>query len=169
MDPVGLIDFRSQYTEFAAQFTPSKRFDAIIQMGSVHITNDISIGLRIPGAQAEKMKRRFDLGQDPQRHPTLESQVQDARFYQEIVHARVSEILDRLERKFPNDFPTRDLTGGLWITGGGSKLPGLTHFLQSKYSLPVQQMSDLSLPWNSSVHAPAETWSAVSLLCQDAI
>lgn len=29
MDPVGLIDFGCYYTEFAAEFAPSKRFDAV--------------------------------------------------------------------------------------------------------------------------------------------
>jgi hypothetical protein len=43
------------------------------------------------------------LGQDPQIHPSLESQVQDAS-YREIVHAQFSEILDTLERQFPNNF-----------------------------------------------------------------
>jgi cell division ATPase FtsA len=52
MGPVGMIDFGCYYTEFAAQLAPSKSFDAIIRIGSVHITNDISIGLRIPIAQA---------------------------------------------------------------------------------------------------------------------
>ncbi len=169
MDPVGLIDFGCYYTEFAAHFAPSKRFDAIIRIGGVHITNDISIGLRIPIAQAEKLKRCFGFGQDPQLHPSLESQVQDACLYREIVHARGSEILARLEQQFPNDFPTRDLTGGLWITGGGSNLPGLTNFLKERYSLPVQRMSDFPVPWDSSVHPPEGTWSAVSLLYADAI
>jgi hypothetical protein len=166
MESIGLIDFGCYYTEFAAQFAPNKRSDAIIRIGGVHITNDISIGLRIPSAQAEKLKRRFGLGKDPQIDPGLESQVQDAGFYRQIVHARVSEILDALERGFPNDFSVRDLTGGLWITGGGSKLPGLTNFLQEGYSLPVQLMSNLPVPWNSSVHAAEETWSALSLLCR---
>lgn len=166
-DPVGLIDFGCYHTEFAAQFTSSKRLDAIVRMGSVHITNDVSIGLRIPSAQAEKLKRRFGLGQDPPIRPSPEFQVQDAGLYQQIVHARVSEILDTLEREFPNDFHTADLTGGLWITGGGSNLPGLTNFLRDRYSLPVQRMSDLPVPWNSSVYAPEETWQAVSLLYAD--
>jgi hypothetical protein len=167
-DSVGLIDFGCYYTEFAAQFTSSKRLDAIVRMGNVHITNDVSIGLGIPSPQAEKLKRRFGLGQDPPIHPSPEFQVQDAGFYQQIVHARVSEILDTLEREFPSDFQTRDLIGGLWITGGGSNLPGLINFLKDRYSLPVQRMSDLPVPWNSSVHAPEETWPAVSLLYADA-
>jgi hypothetical protein len=104
IDPIGLIDFGCYFTEFAAEFDASKRFDAIIRMGSVHITNDISIGLRLPSAQAEKLKRRFGLGQDPQIDPSLESQIKDAGFYRQIVHARVSEILDTLERGLPNDF-----------------------------------------------------------------
>jgi cell division protein FtsA len=136
-------------------------------MGSVHITNDVSIGPRIPSAQAEKLKRRFGLGQDPPIDPSPELQVQNAGFYQQIVHARVSEILDTLQCEFPSDFHTRDLNGGLWITGGGSNLPGLPNFLKDRYSLPVQRMSDLGVPWNSSVHAPEETWSAVSLLYAD--
>jgi hypothetical protein len=126
----GLIDFGCYYTEFAAELAASKRFDAIIRIGSVHITNDISIGLRIPSAQAEKLKRRFGLGEHPQIHPSLESQVQDAGFYREIVQARVSEILGTLESGFPNDFSAHDLTGGLWITGGGSNLQGPTNFLK---------------------------------------
>jgi hypothetical protein len=166
-DPVGLIDFGCYHTEFAARFAAGKRFDAIVRMGSVHITNDVSIGLAIPSAQAEKLKRRFGLGQVPPMHPGLKFQVQDAGFYQQIVHARVSEILEALEREFPSDFHRRDLTGGLWITGRGSNLPGLTNFLKYRYSLPVQRMSDLPVPWNSSVHAPEETWPAVSLLYAD--
>jgi hypothetical protein len=53
MDSSGLIDFGCHYTEFAADFTATKGLDAIIRIGSVHITNDISIGLQIPSALAE--------------------------------------------------------------------------------------------------------------------
>lgn len=162
--PIGVIDFGCHYTEFAAQLASSKTFHAIIRIGSVHITNDISIGLRTPTARAEKLKHRFGIGQDPQLQPSLESQVQDARFYREIVGTRVSEILVMLERQFPNDFSIRDLTEGLLITGEGSKLPGLPNFLGDKYSLPVRQMSDLTIPWSNTVRPPEETWSAVSLL-----
>jgi hypothetical protein len=49
--PIGLSHFGCYYTEFAAEFAASKRFDAIIRLGGIQITNDVSIGLRIPSAR----------------------------------------------------------------------------------------------------------------------
>ena len=79
----------------------------------------------------------------------------------------ISSILRVICQKLLTDPFCLCLTGGLWISGGGSKLPGLTKILKEKYSLPVQRTSDLPMSWNGSFHAPEETWAAVSLLCAD--
>jgi cell division ATPase FtsA len=113
MHRIGLVDVGCYHTEFASECASSGMFQTIIRVGSVHVTNDISIGLPTPIARAEKPKRRFGLGHNPEIDPNLESQVQDADLYREIVGARVSETLALLERQFPNDLSIRDLTGGL--------------------------------------------------------
>lgn len=120
----------------------------VIPVGSMHITNDIAIGLRISIEIAEKIKLKYananpddikekqmiDLSVfDPQ-----EKQRVEAKYIAEIVEARLGEIFILIRdylRKIGKDGM---LPGGIVFTGGGSQLQGLVEFSKETLRLPTQ-------------------------------
>ena len=119
----------------------------ILPVGGMHITNDIAIGLRTSVDVAEKVKLEFgsvspaEIGKketiDLARLGGEEGQV--ARHHAaEIIEARVSEILDMVNKELKRIDRAGLLPAGVVLVGGGAKLPGLVELAKEKLKLPVQ-------------------------------
>lgn len=118
---------------------------AVIPIGGQHITNDLAIGLKTDLDVAEQVKvQHAHLGKDAKK--TEESVVkignQTHTFaYDEIsmiVEARVEELLEYADKELQKIKRSRKLPGGIVITGGSSKLPGLDEFTRDKMLLPAR-------------------------------
>lgn len=106
----------------------------IITIGGDHITKDLSIVLKTPTEQAEKIKHQFghafyDDASDDELFevPIVGTDSKDQysqRYISEIIGMRLEElfelVLDELAR-----LGVRDLPGGIVLTGGVSKLEGV--------------------------------------------
>ncbi len=116
---------------------------AVIPMGGTHITNDLAIGLKTDLDIAELIKIK---------HATLDKRVigetsfvvnkQEFRFDRDmmrlIVEARVEEILEFADHELKKIRRSRKLPGGVVLTGGTSKLPGLAEFAKEVLELPAR-------------------------------
>ncbi len=119
----------------------------VLPVGSLHITNDIAIGLRTSIDVAEKVKLEYGsispntsgkkdlielekLGGD-------EGQVSRHQVG-EIIEARISEILDLANKELKRIDRAGLLPAGVVLVGGGAKLPGLVELTKEKLKLPVQ-------------------------------
>ena len=115
---------------------------AVLPIGSDHITNDLALGLQTSIDVAEKIKIEvgscsaknvskqdvidlYDFG-----NPTHE---EVSLFYiTEIIHARVSEILERIDKELASIDRSGLLPAGVVFTGGGSKIGGLVELSKQK-------------------------------------
>ena len=107
---------------------------SVIPVGGDHITNDLSIVLKTPTEQAEKIKRQYghafyDDASDEQLFevPVVGTDTTDQysqRYISEIIGVRLEElfelILDEIAR-----YGLKDLPGGIVLTGGVAQLEGI--------------------------------------------
>ncbi|HRY52320.1 MAG TPA: cell division protein FtsA [Candidatus Portnoybacteria bacterium] len=119
----------------------------ILPVGSMHITNDIAIGLRTSIDTAEKIKLEYgsaspeNIGKketiDLARLGETEGTVARLQVA-EIIEARASEILDLVNKELKKIDRAGLLPAGVVLVGGGAKLPGLVELAKEKLKLPVQ-------------------------------
>jgi cell division protein FtsA len=116
---------------------------AVIPMGSMHITNDLAIGLKTDLDVAEQVKLK-DVHLGDTTDKTYRIIVDGAGYTFEqtetnmIAEARVEEILEYVDKEFTRVHRSRKLPGGVVIVGGGAALPGLAEFAREKLQLPVR-------------------------------
>lgn len=119
----------------------------ILPVGSMHITNDIAIGLRVSIETAEKIKlgyggaRSEAVGKKEMIDLTKLGEAEGEVFRHqvaEIIEARVSEILDLVNKELKKIDRAGLLPAGVVLVGGGAKLPGLVELTKEKLRLPVQ-------------------------------
>ncbi|MTT32019.1 cell division protein FtsA [Terrilactibacillus sp. BCM23-1] len=111
-----------------------------LPIGGNHITKDISIGLRTPLEEAEKIKIShgcsfYELASSEEIFtiPKIGSSSQQTFNQQElaeIIEPRLQEILEIVQTEL-NQIGFHDLPGGFVLTGGVAALPGLLDLAQS--------------------------------------
>jgi cell division protein FtsA len=142
------IDIGGGTTDYLMYVDGAVRHTGSIGIGGDHITNDISMGLRIPMARAEKLKIEegsVTLGMAlPGETVTLKD---DSGFagkeveretLNTIIHMRVRETLELLRRQLEAGGDLHLLGAGIFITGGTSMLRGIGDLAQEIFELPVQ-------------------------------
>jgi cell division protein FtsA len=117
---------------------------AVIPMGGTHITNDLAIGLKTDLDIAEQVKIQHATLTKPTK--TTANVVIDKQTYsfpmddiEMIVEARVEELLEYVEKELQKIRRSRKLPGGVIITGGTAKLPGIAEFTREKLQLPARR------------------------------
>jgi cell division protein FtsA len=117
---------------------------AVLPIGGQHITNDLAIGLKIDLDLAEAVKlQHADLRSSNQKTTaTVKLDGQNHTFdFQDItmiVEARVEELLEYVEKELQKIKRNQKLPGGIVITGGSSKLPGIEELAKKKLQLPAR-------------------------------
>jgi len=118
-----------------------------LAIGGDHITNDISMGLRIPMARAEKLKTEegsCTLGNCLPGEVILlkdDSGFAGKEIEREtlntIVHLRVREGLELLKRRLDEEPYLNYLGAGIFITGGCSLLNGIDNLAEEIFEIPA--------------------------------
>lgn len=140
-----LIDIGAGTTGIAVYEEGDLIHTAIVPIGSAHITNDIAIGLRTEIDIAEKIKCEFGLRgfESISKKEKIKVSEKDSlsfsyKFLEEIIEARISEILDLINKELKKISPPRLLPAGVVLTGGGSRLPKIVEFTKQKLKLPCR-------------------------------
>ena len=104
------------------------RHAAVIPIGGNHITNDISIGMRIPQKEAEKLKRQSSLKDASQRssEPIIK-----------IMRSRCDELIASVKKEL-NDAILEYKPHSIVITGGAALLDGIDKVAEAHIGLPVR-------------------------------
>lgn len=120
---------------------------AILPIGSMHLTNDIAIGLRISLDAAEKVKLKYGLADKDKARDnetfTLsafepdEKEKIERKYLAEIIEARLNEIFSMIRDELRKIGKDGMLPAGIVLTGGGSKLEGLADFAKAYLHLPA--------------------------------
>jgi cell division protein FtsA len=116
----------------------------VIPVGGINLTNDLAIGLRTDLDVAEKVKiEHATLTPDHNKTTvTIKSGKQVYNFdfadVTMITEARIDELLELVDKELGRIKKSRKLPGGVVITGGSAKLPGLADFTRDKLQLPAR-------------------------------
>lgn len=121
---------------------------AVLPVGSLHITNDLAIGLRTPVDTAEHIKKEYGLALareagkrdvvdlakiDPEEErAVLRKDIAD------IMEARLAEIFDWANKELRKIGKEAFLPGGVVLVGGGAKIPHIVDLAKERMRLPVQ-------------------------------
>jgi cell division protein FtsA len=121
----------------------------VLAIGGNHITNDISVGLRSPQNEAEKIKIRHGCAMAALVKPdeTIEvagvggrkSRVVSRRLLAEIIEPRVEEIFSLIQREIMKSGYQDVLSGGVVITGGATLLEGMPELAEFVFEMPVKR------------------------------
>jgi cell division protein FtsA len=113
----------------------------VLPIGSMHITNDIAVGLKVDVDLAEKIKIEFGTclyrGQDKKEKMDLEDEflVFSHREIANIVGSRVAEIFNEVNKELKSISKQGQLPGGVVLTGGGAKLPKMIELARKELKL----------------------------------
>ena len=117
---------------------------AVLPIGGQHITNDLAIGLKTDIDVAEQVKiQHADLHHQPKKMNAIVKVGDKAHNFQfeqiaMVIEARVDELLDFVDKELHKIKRSRKLPGGIVLTGGTSKIPGIEEFTRDRLELPAR-------------------------------
>src|SRR5438067_1770367 len=143
-----VIDIGGGTTDYILYVDGAVKQSGVLGVGGDHITNDISMGLRIPMTRAEKLKIEEGsviLGNCLPGETVLlkdDSGFAGKEIEREtlntIIHLRLRESFELLKRKLDQE-PFLDYLGeGIFITGGCSMLQGIDHLAEEVFGIPAR-------------------------------
>jgi len=142
-----VVDFGSGSTNLTIYEEGQLLHAACLPVGSMHITNDIAIGLRTNLDVAEVIKNRYgcSLPDQVRESETInlatidpgETDKVSRRHVAEIIEARISEIFQMIKEELQKIGKDGLLPAGIVFTGGGSELEGLTELARAQLRLPA--------------------------------
>lgn len=141
------IDIGGGTTDFVLYRDGAPHTTGVVPVGGAHLTNDLSIGLRLTEGQAEKLKHRFGragmLTKDKAQRVWLDGNfaIGDRQFPQmaieQITSARTWELLEVVKKKLGSAFSPETCASGVVLTGGTAKLAGITDAAAKVFGVPA--------------------------------
>jgi cell division protein FtsA len=119
------------------------QYVAVLPLGGQHITNDLAIGLKTELDVAEAVKLQY-ASLNQKRATTANIKIGQTTHHFDIneinmiVEARVEEIFEFADKELQKIKRSRKLPGGIALTGGTSKLPGIEDCAKEKLQLPAR-------------------------------
>lgn len=169
-----MVDMGGGTTDYILYVDGAVKQSGALAVGGDHITNDISMGLRLPMARAEKLKVEegsVTLGKAmPGEMITLKD---DAGFVGKeieretlntIIHMRVREIFELLKSELEGEPFLEFLGAGMVITGGCSLLRGIDRLAEEVFNLPVQVGSAHTMSGLKSAFENPQFSTAIGLI-----
>jgi len=145
---VCILDIGSGTTSMAVYDEGNLIHSTVFPVGSGHITNDIAICFKTDIDTAEKIKLEYGMCKEETKKKKAEKKIKiesadgplefSPKMLSDIINARVSEIFSLIDKELKNIDKQKDLPGGVVITGGGSKLPGIKDLAKKQLKLPCR-------------------------------
>src|SRR5437016_8479001 len=142
-----VIDIGGGTTDYVLYSEGAVRQSGCLAVGGDHITNDISMGLRIPMARAEKIKTEegscilgncrpgeMILLKDDSGFAGKEIECETLNT---IIYLRLREAFELLKRRLEQEPYLGYLGAGVFITGGCSLLSGIDHLASEIFEIPA--------------------------------
>jgi cell division protein FtsA len=145
---VALIDIGGGTTDLAVFCDGTIRHTCEIGLGGHNLTNDLSVGLRTPLQEAERLKEDFggaisamikpnfvvDVPTVGDREPRKVTQ----KVLVDIIEARIIEILEIVNRELITSGQKNKINGGIVLTGGTALLANLVDLAEQIFDMPVR-------------------------------
>jgi cell division protein FtsA len=146
---VALVDIGGGTTDIAVFYQGAIAHTAVIAVGGNQITNDIAMGLRTPGAEAEQLKVKYGcaLSSMVQREETIEvasvgdrkPRIVSRQLLTEIIEPRLEELFSLAHSEIQKTGYEDRLASGLVITGGSTLLEGMEELAEDVTGLPTRR------------------------------
>ncbi|MDA0812259.1 MAG: cell division protein FtsA [Verrucomicrobia bacterium] len=144
-----VVDVGGGTTDYVLYVDGSVAMSGSLGIGGDHITNDLSIVLKIPLSKAEKLKKDEGCAVAS---PDDEGQVirvegdtgfvgrdVDRELMNQVIHSRCLEIFELLDKRLRQGSYKERLKAGVFLTGGCSMLEGMSEVAEAVLSLPVHR------------------------------
>ncbi|HQO38865.1 MAG TPA: cell division protein FtsA [Spirochaetota bacterium] len=145
---VALVDLGGGTTDLVVYMEGGVAYSAVLPVGSIHVTNDISIGLRTSIESAEMIKKKFGCADlslvdsaEMVEVPSVGGRAPRRLFRQEltqIIQPRMSEIMEMIDHELVRSGKKEMLAAGVVLTGGGSMLDGSVEAAERVFNMPVR-------------------------------
>ena len=145
---VALIDFGGGTTDMAVFSRGAIKHTSVLALGGNNLTYDISIGLRTPSPEAERIKIKYGCGLSSMigKDETLEvpgvggrkPRVLSRQILGEILEPRVEEIFTMIHNELIRSGYAKGINSGVVITGGGSEMPGVAEVAEQIFNAPCR-------------------------------
>jgi len=152
---VAIIDIGGGTTDLVIFSNGSIKHTAVFSLAGNHITSDISMGLRTPIEEAEKIKIRYGcaltsmIGKDETievpsvggRKPRILSR----QTLGEIIEPRVEEILSLVHNEVMRTGYGNLIASGIVLTGGSSIMEGVPELAEQIFNVPVRRGTPIGI------------------------
>jgi len=145
---VVLVDIGGGTTDIVVYVNGGIVFSAVLPVGGMNVTNDISIGLRTPFDSAEILKKKHGCAvlelvgsSEVVEVPSVGGRAPKSLFKQEltqIIEPRVIEIMEMIDQELSKSGVKEMLAAGIVLTGGGSMLEGAVESAERVFNMPVR-------------------------------
>jgi cell division protein FtsA len=149
---VCILDVGAHSSDLAVFFEGAVAYTASVPIGGAHFTNDLAIGLQMPVAQAEELKKQYGhcVVTSVPLHAEIEianpnPQRLELRSVAEILEPRARELMYFVKESLRYGRVENALGAGCVITGGGSLLPGLLDVTESQLRVPARTATPVRL------------------------
>jgi len=146
---VAIIDMGGGTTDLVIFSSGSIKHTAVFSLAGSHITNDLSMGLRTPVEEAEKIKIRYGCALTAlvHRDETIEvpsvggrkPRVLSRQTLAEIIEPRVEEILTLVHNEVIRTGYGNLIASGIVLTGGSALLEGIPELAEQVFNMPVRR------------------------------
>jgi cell division protein FtsA len=143
-----LIDFGGGTTDMAIFSRGAIKHTSVLALGGNNLTYDISVGLRTPKLEAEKIKIRYGCGLSSLigKEETIEvpgvggrkPRVLSRQILGEILEPRVEEIFSLVSGELTESGYQDMVNAGVVITGGSAELAGVTEMAEQIFNAPAR-------------------------------
>jgi cell division protein FtsA len=145
---VALVEMGAGSTDLAIFHEGKIRHLGTIAFGGNSVTNDIVLGLKVTPDDAERLKERYGCAYESASDPNLViplpgtaaqgDRAIDHGSLTHIIHQRVDEIFDLVQREITNAGYARRLSSGVVLTGGAAALPGIGDLATDVFGIGVR-------------------------------
>ncbi|MDR3739329.1 MAG: cell division protein FtsA [Terracidiphilus sp.] len=142
---VCLLDIGAHSSDLVVFFEGAVAYTASVPVGGAHFTNDLAVGLQMPTAQAEDLKRQF--GHCVVTAVPQEAEIEIAnpqpqrlalRSVAEILEPRARELMHFVKESLRQGGVVDALGAGCVLSGGGALLPGMLDVTESQLRVPAR-------------------------------
>ena len=152
---VTIIDIGGGTTDLVIFINGSIKHTAVFSLAGSHVTSDISVGLRTPLEEAEKIKKRYGcaLSSLVRKDETIEvpsvggrkPRILSRQTLAEIIEPRVEEILTLVHNEVVRMGYANLMASGVILTVGSAILEGVPELAEQIFNLPVRRGTPIGI------------------------